>query len=227
MPLNPRVAILSALSSYQKAGAMKVCLFDLDGTILDNMPMWRKTVDGLFAKFGKTAPTTAEFFQELEKNHGDYLQVYRKWGIDASREELNAVFRRIYERFAPQVDLMPHALDTLERLAAKGVILGLITTQTEEISLPLLNRFKISGLFIHLRFHAIDKSAVITEILASEGVPPEDCCYVGDSPSDIRHANNAGVISIAYLDRHIPSELVLAAQPKMIIRDFRKLTALS
>ena len=206
---------------------MKVCLFDLDGTILDNMPVWRKTVDGLFKRFGKPAPTTAEFFQELESSQGDYLQVYLKWGIDASREELTAVFRSIYEGLAPQVGLMPHALDTLEHLAAKGIVLGLVTTQTEEISLPLLARFKIAGLFIHLRFHAIDKSSVITEILGSEGVPPEDCCYVGDSPSDIRHANKAGVVSVAYLDRSIPHELVLAARPRVVINGSRQFPSLT
>lgn len=210
----------------KKAGVMRICLFDLDGTILNNMPAWRKTVDGLFKGFGKPAPTTAEFFHELETSQGDYLRVYRKWGIDASRDELNSVFRSIYEELAPQVNLMPHALDTLERLAARGIVLGLVTTQTEEVSLPLLTKFKIAGLFLHLRFHAIDKSTAITEILASEGVPPEDCCYVGDSPSDIRHANKAGVVSVAYLDKYIPTELVLMAAPRVAINSFRQLLEL-
>lgn len=219
-------AILSALSSYLKAGAMRVCLFDLNGTILDDMPVWRETVDRLFARFSKTALTTAEFFRELEKNQGDYLQVYRKWGINASRDELNATFQSIYEGLAPQVDLMPHAMSTLERLAAKDVVLGLVTTQLENVSLPVMTRLGITDLFIHMKFHAIDKCSAITEILASEGISPEDCCYVGDSPSDIRHANKAGVVSVAYLDKHIPAELVLLTRPRVAINSFRQLLEL-
>lgn len=202
---------------------MRICLFDLDGTLLDNMPVWRKTVDGLFARFGKTPPTTAQFFEELERGHGDYLQVYRKFGINAHRDELNANFKEIYESLAPQIRLAPFASHTLERLAVKGVILGLVTTQLESVSLSQMNRFDITNFFTHKRFHTIDKGSAITEILAKTGVHPRDCCYVGDSPSDIRHANQSGVVSVAYLDSHIPHELVLMAKPRVVINSFRQL----
>ena len=205
---------------------MKVCLFDLDGTILDNMPVWRVTVEGLFAKFSKPAPTTAEFFHELERHQGDYLQVYLKWGINASRDELNAVFQSIYEGLAPQIGLTPYALFTLVKLTEKGVVLGLVTTQLKNVSLPVMARLEIARLFTHTRFHAIDKGSAIAEILTLEGVLPEDCCYVGDSSSDIRHANKAGVVSVAYLDRYIPRELVLSAAPRVAINSFRQLLEL-
>lgn len=205
---------------------MRVYLFDLNGTILDDMPMWRETVERLFARFGQIPPTTAEFFRELEKSNGDYLQVYRRWGIEASREELLEIYQSIYEGLAHRILPTPHAVHTLATLSARGVILGLITAHPESTSLPILTRYRVNGLFKHMRFHAIDKSAAITEILAEESIPPEDCCYVGDAPSDIRHANKAGVVSVAYLDKHIPAELVLTAGPQVAINSFRQLLAL-
>lgn len=202
---------------------MRVCLFDLNGTVLDDMPVWRETLNRLFGKFGKMPPTTAEFFRELEEAHGDYLQIYRKRGIEVERDKLNDIFGKIYEELVVRVQLTPNAAYTLDALAKAGVVLGLVTTQTEELSVPILKRFGLNDLFKHVRYHAIDKKTAIGGTILEEGAPKSECYYVGDAPSDVRHANSAGVVSVAFLGGHVPEELVMAAKPKMTIKDFREL----
>lgn len=202
---------------------MKVYLFDFNGTLFNDMLAWHEGVKRLFKKFGKEAPTIATFFKELEAAHGDYLSIYRSRGIDVSREELNAIYGRFYQEQVADVQLSDHAEETLRALSDLGVVLGLITTSPEELCVPILKKFGVMKLFRHVRYHSIDKKHDIKDIVAKESVSGLRCCYVGDSSSDIRHANNAGVVSVAFLDGHIPEDLILAAQPRRTIRDFREL----
>lgn len=206
---------------------MRICLFDWDGTLLDNTSIWHEAVGRLFQKYGKRSltPSISDFFRELGTYKGDYYQIYRSRGIDASREEVNAIFSIIFKELLSQseLQLITNAEHTLRILSESGTTLGLVTTQLEDIVMPLLEKFDLLNLFQHLKFHAIDKNKAIVQILGKEGVHPRDCYYVGDAPSDMRHANNAGVVSVAYLGGHVPEALIMAAKPNMTIKDFREL----
>ena len=206
---------------------MRVYLFDWDGTLLDNMVIWHETVGRLFQKYGKKSltPSVSDFFRELDTYKGDYYQIYRTRGINASREEVNATFTIIFKELLaqPELQLTANARYTLRMLYGNGVTLGLITTQLEDIVMPLLERFELLPFFQYLRFHAIDKKKDIKEVLDEEGARCRECYYVGDAPSDVRHANNAGVVSVAYLGGYIPEALVMAAKPQRTIKDFREL----
>jgi phosphoglycolate phosphatase-like HAD superfamily hydrolase len=205
---------------------MRVCLFDLNGTVLNDTPIWYETVKSVFKGFEKEPPTIREYFEELEAAKGDYLQIYKFRGIDIPRDQLNDIYGKIYERLVVEAELTPYAKHTLEALANAGVVLGLITTQPENLAAPILEKFGLTKLFRHLKYHCIDKKTAIGGILLQENTGRRECYYVGDSPSDVRHANNAGVVSVAFLDVHIPEELVLASQPRMTIKDFRELISL-
>jgi beta-phosphoglucomutase-like phosphatase (HAD superfamily) len=45
---------------------MKIMLFDWNGTILDDIPIWYESVKEIFRVFGKRPPTIAEYFRELK-----------------------------------------------------------------------------------------------------------------------------------------------------------------
>ncbi len=209
---------------------MRVCLFDWDGTLLDNTPFWHETIGRLFQKYGKRSltPSVGDFFRELDANKGDYYQIYRSRGINASRDEINATFTGIFSGLMTRSDLrlVANAEDTLKTLYDSGITLGLVTTGPEDVVMPLLEKFDLLNLFKHLEFHKIDKKNAIKAVLGTENVHRRDCCYVGDAPSDVRHANNAGVVSIAYLGGYVPEELVMAAKPQMTIKDLSELTSI-
>ncbi|GEM_PF-5188703 len=215
------------LALKQQGEVMKICLFDLNGTILNDTPIWNESVRKTFESQGKVAPTIAKYFQELELFNSDYLEIYRSRGVTLGREDLDAIYQKFYEELVVTASLTPHVIETLMFLKNRGVIMGLITGQPEVLVVPILIRFELGQFFKYVKFYTLNKKAAITEIIRQENISPEDCCYVGDAPSDVRHANQAGVISVAFLDKHIPEELIMATKPKMTIRDFRKLTLIN
>ena len=202
---------------------VKILFCDWNGTLLDDMPIWDEARRKTFLAFGVEPPTVADYFRELES--GDYLEVYRKRGITASRDELNAIYEPAYEERLADATLFSGVMVTLRRLYKNGIRLVLVTSQQNALVVPLLSKFGIDHLFDECAFHIFDKKTVITEIAQRNSVTPDQCSFVGDSPSDIRHAKKAGVTAIAFLGGHIPEELITGADHH--IRTFEEILNLS
>ncbi|MEK7580305.1 MAG: HAD family hydrolase [Patescibacteria group bacterium] len=202
---------------------MKIVLFDWNGTILDDIPIWYKSVSEIFRVFGKTPPTIAEYFKELE---GDYIQIYRSRGIEASRDELNLIYEPFYQAHIVGATLFPNIKDVLRFLNDQGIITGIITAQKDILVSPLLDKFEIKDFFHYRVFHALDKKIVIQQILEQEKTNPTECYFIGDAPSDIRHGKKAGVVTIGFLAGYIPEELVVGAEPEYVIHNLEEIKSL-
>lgn len=198
---------------------IKLALFDWNGTLINDAPAWYGAVKEIFRVFGKQPPTMEEYFREIM---GDYLQIYRSRGINASREELSAIYDSAYEAGVSAACLFSGARETLNVLADHGIVLGIVSWQRENLALPLLNKFGLSGLFRYLNFFATDtnKEAVIRQILEKEKISPQECCYVGDAPSDMRYGNGAGVVTIAFSSGYISEDLLDQVKPTHKIHQF-------
>lgn len=204
---------------------MKILFCDWNGTLLDDMPIWDKARQKTFRASGVEPPTLAEYFLELQS--GDYLEVYRKRGITASRDELNAIYEPVYEAQLANAKLFPQVRKILRQLHEKNNIrLVLITAQQEALVSPLLDKFGIRSLFDDCLFHTLDKKTAITEIIQRYNVNLGDCSFIGDSPSDIRHAKKAGIITIAFLAGHIPENLLRETNANYYIRTFKEIATL-
>lgn len=195
----------------------KLVLFDWNGTLLDDVPFsWSAFVD-TFYEFGGEPPSMKEFFQELKR---DYYDIYTSRGITASREELYEVYAPLYADLVEDVVLYPHVAETLETLSDLNIPIGLITMQQEELASPVLTAHGISHHFSSLSsFHDLQKAETITAFCKKVQVEPGNCFFVGDSPSDIRHASRAGVNSVAFMNGYVPKDLIAEADPDFAIRD--------
>lgn len=202
---------------------MKLILFDWNGTLLDDITVWYDAVQEIFRRFGKEAPTIEQYFRELE---GDYLTIYTSRGIEATRDELNEIYEPYYQEHVNSARLVPAVRKILQELKRRGYAIWLVSGQQEQLVSPLLKKFRISSYFDGGRFHVMNKTEVIGEILKTEDISPKDCCLVGDAPSDIRHANKAGITSVAFLGGYIPKELIIAAEPDHTIEQLQDITNL-
>lgn len=206
---------------------MKMVFLDWNGTLLNDVPIWYAAVLNIFSHFGKEPPSIPEYFTELEC---DLERIYTSRGISATREELNVMYRAYYMKHMREAHLAAGARDALRKLKKHGVGIWLLTAQEEDLTTPLLKKFRIVSYFRGLRFHAIDKSEAVKQILAQEGVEPSDCYLVGDAPSDMRHARKAEIIPVAFFGGHIPAghlfqkDIVLGCHKYFLISHFNDLT---
>ena len=195
--------------------------FDFNGTILNDLPAWEKSVKKVFNNYGKEPPTIEEYFTLMKK---DYLEAYRSKGITASREEINDIYIPEYNRLVHTAEMFPGVLNTLLFLKKKGIKLGLLTLQPEEMVQPLLKKFFIESVFLpdYTEFHCKDKAKAIVKIAETTGTDLECICFMGDTPSDISQGQEAGVRTAAFLPGHLPQSMFEENPPNYLFTNFNQ-----
>src|SRR3989344_121329 len=198
----------------------KLVLWDWNGTLLDDMAVWYKAVQEIFYHFDATPPTLDEYFSELS---GHYREIYTSRGVHAPNEELDRIYERFYLFRSGTVELSHGAQETLKALHDNNVMCGIVSSQTPLLFDTLFRRLALREFFSHLRYPVFQKVETIQELLFLEGISAHDCIYIGDTPSDVRAAKKAGVVSVAYLNGYIPKSLIDAANPDHTVRDLKEI----
>lgn len=204
-----------------------ITLFDLNGTLLNDMPIWYGAISKVFEICRIKPVSIAEYFLELEQNHGNFWPIYYSRGVCLEKEEMNNIYQAEYASHLDEIELSPGAADALQTLADLQIPTGIITMQIPSLFEPLLKRLDLRRFFGERIFTDIsDKKQAIQYLAGQASVPIQNCLYVGDAPSDVHHAKKAGATAVAYLNGYIPKNLVMAAEPHYAISHFQELTTL-
>ncbi|MDA2936014.1 HAD family hydrolase [Patescibacteria group bacterium AH-259-L05] len=195
----------------------KTVIFDWNGTLLNDTKIWWDSIMEIFRVSNATPPTVEEYFTELDSD-GSFHNIYQSRGITASLDKLNEIYEAYYSAHMYETKLYPTARATLELLEQNKTMLGLMTAQKSNLVLPLLETFDIVEFFSTMHFHIFKKPQVITEIVDQHNLDPQTCFYIGDTPSDIKHAKKAGINAIAFLNGFVPENLVLKQKPDFNVK---------
>ncbi len=194
----------------------RAILFDLDDTILSAYGQphlaWARIADEFAAvlapmEAAKVAETITaharEFWSDAERHkewRGRGLPAARQHIVAGAFEELSALYRcsspepatldALVHRFTTfreeEMHLFPGALETLDRLRALGVRLGLVTNGRAEGQRAKLTRFDLAHRFDHIQIegeHGFGKpeERAYTHALAALGVAAHETWMVGDN----------------------------------------------
>ena len=150
-------------------------LFDFDGTLVNTndviIASWQHTYRHYTGKEESLEKITACFGEPL------LLTMAREFpAVDP--EESAGVYRTFQQENADElVTIFPGILDMLRDLKNAGYRLAIVTSRTRESAQRYMDMFGIASYF-------------------DDMVSCEDCIMIGDSPFDIKCANNAGVLSV-------------------------------
>jgi phosphoglycolate phosphatase len=191
-----------------------VVAFDLDGTLIDTAPDLIGTLNVILAEEG-LAPVALSDARHLV-GRGAKVMIQRGFaqaGAQLDPSRLDGLFDRYIEiylgRIADESVMFEDLETTLDLLAAEGAILAVCTNKRTDLSLALLEAMGLTH-----RFAAIvgadmaprakpDPSHLILAIEAAGG-RPDRALMVGDSISDVKAAQAAGVpvvvVSFGYTD---------------------------
>jgi len=162
---------------------LKGVIFDLDGTIVDVPYNWSRIKQEL-ATQGKPI---LHFIQNLEEpKKAEKLEVLEKYEKEAT---LQAVLKK-------------GILDFLNFLNGKGIKKALVTNNSKENVLYILNKFKLEFDCLISRETGLWKpsGAPIIAAMKELGLKKEECCVVGDSHFDIQAAKEAGIRKVFILN---------------------------
>ncbi len=207
---------------------VRAAIFDLDGTLVDNMSFHLAAWVATGEKLGK--PVGKEQFEREFAGRKNEEIFPLLLGREVPPDELNrlafekeAAYRELYR---PHLRPLAGAEALLDRLAARGVKLALATAA------PIENRqMALEGLGWTKRFASVTggegkrgKPAPDIFLAAAKALdtPPEVCIAFEDAVQGVRSAVAAGMATAAVLTT-TPKELLLQAGARWAMPDFTRL----
>lgn len=188
------------------ARAFDIVGFDLDGTLLDTSASLTKAVNFALAQAGRP-PLHIE---EVRPMIGGGAKRTLEQGLERSGgfhpDDMRRLYPTLLEFYRDNVSEgtfpFPGAIEALDRLAADGVRLTIVTNKFEHLALKLLDELGLLGRFAAViggdtmgKGNAKPSAAPIREMLARAG--GGTAAFLGDSIYDTLAAKNAGIPSIA------------------------------
>lgn len=172
-------------------------IFDLDGTLGDTLPVCFAAFRSVFARrLGRTLED-----REIHAMFGPSEE-----GILARLvpDDADAALREYLDKYrlahAGCAEPFPGVRETLEFLEARGVELAIVTGKGPGSARVSLDVLGLGGFFSAVEAGSPSggvKPAAMRRVLDRWGLPPASVIGVGDSPSDVRSAQEVGISSVA------------------------------
>lgn len=181
-------------------------IFDLDGTLVDSMWMWKAIDIEYLGSFGYACPPdlqkSIEGMSFTETAH--YFK--KRFQLDSTIEEIKAAWTRMsIDKYRTQVPLKEGAEFFLAYVKQAGIPMGIATSNGREMVDAVLNALSISQYFANITTGcevAMGKPApdIYLKVAEHLGAEPEHCLVFEDVPAGIRAGKAAGMTVIAVAD---------------------------
>ncbi len=188
-------------------------IFDMDGTLIDNMDYHRKAFY-LFLEKYNIYPTEEEYTQ---KNKGTITEIIPRFfgnklsreQIEALGEEKEALYREIYR---PHLKPIPGLLEFLGRIAQKGIPTALATAGDRTNVQFVLDALQLNHYFdVLVTGEDVNHGKPNPEVflLAADrlAILPENCLVFEDSFPGIEAGKRAGMQVVGIISTHTYQEL--------------------
>lgn len=178
---------------------IKAALFDLDGTLVDSMWIWKSIDIEFLGKYNIDLPD--ELQKEIEGMSFTETAVYFKnrFELKESLEEIKSIWNQMaYDKYSTQVPMKKGALSFLEYLKSNGIKLGIATSNSAELVTAVIKAHRLDNIFDSIRT-ACEVNAgkpspdIYLQVARDLGVTPEECLVFEDIPMGILAGKNANM----------------------------------
>lgn len=207
---------------------IKAAIFDLDGTLVDSMWVWKAVDVEYVEKYQLKEPEG--FYRAIEgmsfiETARYYCEVFPQ--LNQSPEEIKQEWLdMVYEKYRTEVALKGGVKEFLQHLKAQGVRMGIATSNVPELAKTVLEAHGILGYFdtICTACDVKGKPAPDVYLKAAKEleVEPKHCLVFEDVPNGIMAGKNAGMHVCAIEDTN--SEALYGEKVELAdyyIKDYR------
>ena len=192
---------------------VEAILFDWDGTLIDSLGAFHRANATVMDSFG----LPFDVIRYRQHYTADWREMYRRLGVPDDRlEDANTLWQRTFAANDDKVIAFAGVDTALRRLAAAGIVIGIVTAGHREVVEPQLGATGLGSLLPirvygdDLPVHKPDPEPLRLALrLAGDGHRPETSIYVGDAPTDMQMAAAVGA-------RGIGIESVLGERAELI-----------
>ena len=185
---------------------IQAVIFDLDGTLIDSMWMWKQIDIDYLARHGHPLPEDLQDCIEGMSFSETAVYFKERFGLSDSLDVIKTDWNRMaYNIYVNDVPLKPGALEFLQYLKKKGIRTGIATSNSKELLMAVLKSLGIAEYFDELHTScevAKGKPAPDIYLLVAEklGVAPDKCLVFEDIMQGILAGKAAGMKVCAIKD---------------------------
>ncbi len=185
---------------------MKYIIFDLDGTLIDSMPVWRGTGSGFLKNHNFPVP---ENLMEVVKTQTIWQTA--EWfrtelGVPMEAEDIvSEIVEFVVEAYRHTIPLKNGAKEYLEQMKEKNIQMCILTASEADYILPALDRLDIRKYFSHVltctelgKFK--DDGAAYLAAMELMGGTKEETVVFEDAYYAVKGAKSVGFQVYAVLD---------------------------
>ena len=184
----------------------KGAIFDVDGTLLDSMPIWEDAAGRFLAGLGiRAEPGLGDIMFRMSLDEGAaYLK--KTYRLDMSEDEVkDGVLGVISDFYVNQVQPKAGVREFLEELAARKIPMYIATSSNREHVRAAFKRLGLMQYFdgmITCEEAGASKREPAVFLLAAQrmGLAPEDVFVFEDVIHAIRSAGSAGFVTVGVYD---------------------------
>lgn len=200
----------------------RLVIFDSDGTLADTLPWMRGVFNELAEEHGfrRVEPHDYERFRDL---HGAAL--LRELGLPLWKlPRVASSMRRRMAAHAGTLSPFPGVGDALARLAANGVQLAIVSSNSRENVERVLGATS-AKLIAHFAcgVSVLGKASRLRQVLRRSAIPRSEAIYIGDEIRDAEAAGKAGIAFGAVTWGHHRQELLCRRNPAELFKTVQEI----
>ena len=202
-------------------------IFDMDGTLLHNMPLHVQAFAAFIERRGLNLPSPGIAASLIGRRNSEIMPVLL--GRDLTPDELDALSEEkegIYRDMLADVVPLPGLAQFLDILSARDIAIGLATSAPLGNVAPTLNALGVAGRFASVTLgtdviHGKPAPDIFLEAARRLNHAPANCIVFEDSFAGIAAARAAGMRCVALATTHDAAELRHAG-PDLIVADYHE-----
>lgn len=177
-------------------------VFDMDGTLTDSQPLWRKTWLEILHEHGvKARMSDLAFMVQMELPESAYAISHDFPTGITQQEAIDLAVARMTRYYAESVPLKPGVRELLLELRRRGVVCCLGTASVEERFMPMLRRLQVDSLLDHIVTTAqVGKNKhhpdIFLEAARRAGTTPGRTVVIEDTLYCLKTAQKAGFLTL-------------------------------
>lgn len=212
----------------------KLVMFDLDGTLIDSVPDLALAVDAMLQDLGRKKAGQSAVRQWV--GNGAVMLVKRALSDKMIPDHIDeALFQKAHQLFLDHYQkisgrhskLYPHVCDTLKELRKTHTYLAVITNKPKQFTPALLKSHDLPNFDLVMCGDSLAEKkphpAPLLHCMEKLGCSAEETIMIGDSVSDIKAAQAAGVPVICLSYGYNQGEDLSSYQPNALIDNFNEL----
>lgn len=185
---------------------IKAIIFDLDGTMVDSMGMWKKLDVEYLGKYGIAIPEGLQEVLSGMSFHETADYFMSNFPIPQTKKEMEDTWEEMaYEAYSKKLVLKPGIREFLDKCKDLGIVFGIASSNSRYLIDAFLHGAGIADYFsvIHSgdeHFPGKPNPAIYQAVMEDLGVSPGHCLVFEDIPAGIEAGKKAGAITCAVND---------------------------